>query len=493
MRHRTLVPWISWLFLTTGCVSLFDASRHQAALDAQKAIAEAKIDQSLADERVQHQQISAHELEVAEQQLLSWRNAELLNVIESADSGAARDRLQRAIEKRLDQLQGPPDRADMVGRLIDLEAAEAAVERRAALYRIAGPARTDPALSCTDAMPSFSSALLQQVWASYQAECVKLQAARNAVAAARQQAGELSTVEARLADAASLEEDITAHLGELSSKYKKLAAELNARRKAGQPVDLSKQASSVAVTLAKIQLPSEQKLGESGLADLKGRIALEWIDTQRDAIVRVLQAAAGPPSEDVPSEVDGDLQLAALLPSIGEELQRGFKYPRVTSLVHEWTRLGLERDATQVQVARAEQQIALLHEKRDAMQRELTLLIEARAALAESATRCTDLQTFDSFRKPTGRCGQVLRRALNAFSEAWTLGRIPEVRVEWQLTQLDHERALDAGALALREWNALLSVQMDALVASHATGVKPEQIGKVIDSIGFGAIASVVP
>lgn len=484
----------------TGCVSLYNRPRHDLAVAAQKSVQDAKLEQVLDDERKQNAGIAQAELGAVTREAHAMRDQNLISVIGQKNAKLAEAELRSRVLERRKALDGDND--DLLLALVDIDELERAVDRRATRYRTV-VRKGDPSLTCGAMREAkeFSSPELFAIWSDFQKRCEQLRGAREQLKSiADPSASAIAAVETRIAANVKAIHEAEARVTSLTTSYRQQAKELAARRAKGER-DLGKTAKDLQEDLAKIGLPAADSLDFLGASGARARLALDWLNTQHGALTTLVDAAAESPAT-VPAGVDDSIQIAAMLPSIHNELVAGSTYPRVTSLVHELQRVGIERDGWQRQVLRHEQQVATLKRQRWALLEERDRLSDATVALKDSSTVCAEirdgaktrkLEDYETFADVPDTCGERLRFALNAYADAWTLGRAPAALAEWELVHLDHERALDASESALRSWNSLLSVQLDALVASYATGATPEDIGRVVQAIELGAIAVAVP
>lgn len=176
-------------------------------------------------------------------------------------------------------------------------------------------------------------------------------------------------------------------------------------------------------------------------------------------------ATAGGPA---PAGLSDHLQVAALVPSLAEQLRDGLRYPRVSALVMEAQRLRIEGDRYRRQLARVDEELELQRAKLRRLRSEWELLSEARSQLSDGATDV----------------------ALQKYTEAWTGGRIPLTVTEWKLIGLTHERALDQSEAALAQWDGLVRVPLEALVASAGSGLKPDEIARLLQTLEMSALAA---
>jgi hypothetical protein len=223
---------------------------------------------------------------------------------------------------------------------------------------------------------------------------------------------------------------------------------------------------------------------------MRADAAQAWLDETRTHIDKLLDAAKSG-TDQVPPGVEDDLQIATVLPSILEELHQGFRYPRVSALVLESEHIRLERDRQKKVLERLDEETQLLETKRLLAIREQEVLAAASGALRSLGKNgCTAavLKTAAITKLPD-KCAGPVANALLGYSISWTVGRIPQQKIDWAQMNLDYSRSLDDSEAALAQWQNLIHVPLQALLRSYQGGLKPEQLGRLLNDLELGAIA----
>ncbi|WP_147443098.1 hypothetical protein [Corallococcus sp. AB011P] len=164
---------------------------------------------------------------------------------------------------------------------------------------------------------------------------------------------------------------------------------------------------------------------------------------------------------------------------------------RLPVLLLEAERLRGLTEAANARLAHAERQRTLLRTRIEALGDELRLLLEARRIAAGPARACATAKPslMESLQEASGTCKIDLATALIHYGNSWSVG---ERRARVALVQLNgdlHQQALDLSAVALRQWENVLAVPINAVVERHAGGVKPEDLARLLVEIaGFTAV-----
>jgi hypothetical protein len=474
------------LMLLPRCVSLYDQGRLDRAKEAQTAFTDAKLSESLEAERTHTAAIHARELSVTERQGIAIRDAELQQII-GAKPARAQTLLSNRIRDRLDDLGGAGAR-EIAAKLEAIARQEGLVEGRADVYRLK-KSDDDPAPICrTDGLDAKIeiSPDAKEPWIGLQTQCkaqrtllVELDALNPAVGEYRRILDELQSIE-------NEQDRVRKLIAEADAAYKAEKKALEAERAANKAIDLRVPAEKLKRQLDAITIPDSKSLDVPGVGRIHPEAQLKWLETQQAHVSRLLAAAAKADlSAEVPPGVDDDLQIASALPGIAAQLNAGLRFPRVSALILQSEHLRLEAERVRTEMLRIDQHIDLLRGQRSLMVAEVGSLSSAKVRL----TKCSasDL-TAETFAKLPDECRNAFTAALIAYANSWTLGRIPQTKLQWAVVQLQHDRSLDQSASALAQWQNLIGVPLAALVRSYETGLKTEDIGRTINALGLGWI-----
>jgi hypothetical protein len=452
------------------------------AKDASAAFDAAKITEALKDERVQNQAIFDRELQVVEREMRATRDAELRAILDQTDAQGAVEELQGYIDGRRRALGAEAGKA-----AVALREAETALGIGVRLYE--KQASDDaPSFKCGAERPNLNSALTA-LWNSAQKRCARRDAAkkvfddvglngRGAIVAATL---ELNRVNKEKETADKAVKDLTATFKKQSEDLKKQNA---------PPTDLAKRAKKFKEDLEGVKFPDAANVSRFGIDRMRAQAALAWLDETRTHIDKLLDATKSG-SNEVPPGVADDLQIATVLSSITADLQQGFRYPRVSALVLESEHIRLERDRQKKIIERLDEETQLVDMKRLLAIREQEILAAASGALKTlDSTDCSAAALKQvTFTKLPDKCKGPIANALLSYFISWTVGRIPQQKIEWAQMNLDYTRSLDDSEAALAQWQNLIQVPLQALLRSYQGGLKPEQLGRLFNDLELGAIA----
>ena len=206
------------------------------------------------------------------------------------------------------------------------------------------------------------------------------------------------------------------------------------------------------------------------------------------AAYRVLAAATylGSTSTKAQAPTNSTLFLA-LLPVI-KAAGNTFDHPPALHLYLAQEHLRIKALEIQNQINSAQTLLKLKIQKRDLMTSELMLLNHARLLCnsvdPKSVPADKVFAQWATSAKPETR---PAIEALVDYSEAWTIGRVQEELVDYQVIDARHSAALDSSDTALQSWNNLISTPLQQLIAYYGSGIKPETIANLIGAAGISA------
>jgi hypothetical protein len=491
MRWRRIALLFSIVVCTARCGTLFNQQRNDTATSAQKKFTDAKLTDLLTEERKHNAEILAREIEIAQRQMTAARDSKLIAMVGSKSD--LKTELTTAIAERVKLLQGtdrrhaPAESVEVTPKgssgseddaqvkklqkleipalLLTIEEQENAFSVDKATYLIART-KKDPKPDCTlNTLPVSPDA--EEYFELVASDCQDLERSRKELAT-RTNAGLLGSTAQAIAAAERARIETAAQVKkaeEEALKAVKAVADEQQNARAGLVLD-AKALEDLRKRVGKVMIPDAEDLGGIGLNDVRLAAALRWAEIQKAAVDQILAAATagGPPS----AGLSDHLQVAALVPSLAEQLREGFRYPRVSALVMEAQRLRIEGDRYRRQLGRVDEELELQRAKLRRLRSEWDLLSEATSQLNDGNTDV----------------------ALQKYTEAWTGGRIPLTATEWKLIGLTHERALDQSEAALAQWDGLVRVPLEALVASAGSGLKPDEIARLLQTLEMSALAA---
>ena len=462
MRARFPFSVVPILLFTVGCGSFFNQQRSDTATAAQKKFTDVKLGDLLKEERKYHAEIVAREVAIAQRQLAATRDARLISILVNEKP---KDAATKAIQTRLRELRGEDQ--GIVNLLITIEGQEQGLRSAGDLYVIKRQ-RSDPKLECigTDVQVSTRA---RGEWDEVQDRCVELAASRAEISRFGK-AGLLGQTALRIATTERARTELAVRLKNAEKDARESAAALAAAQKQSKSGVLLDAAALAKLkeNVTKIEIPSGQQLSSAGIDDVRVAALLRWTEMQRAAIEKVLAAATSGATEP-PAGTSDALQIAAVLPSLAAQLREGHDLPRVSALVMESQRLRIDADRYKRQLARVDEELALQRAK-------LLRLRDETRIISDAVSKLNDNATVDE--------------ALAKYAEAWTVSRIPMKEIEWKLIALAHDRALDQSEAALAQWEALVRTPLEAVVASAGSGLKPEDVARLLHAIELGALAA---
>jgi hypothetical protein len=503
MRIPRLLP-----LLITGafaaCGTLYNQQREDTAKTAQKAFSDATLADTFKAERDQNAEILDRELKIAQRESFARRDLSITNIIKLDAAADSRAKLQDKIEARIKDVMGAPETepGKRAGNLAILRERDVALAMATDSYLVVRTA-DDPKPRCIDGTVTGTfdvSSDASAAWKDYVTACGNVLDIRKTIAS-DQGVAEVSAATRELVALSSARDDVIAQVDRLTKEFKAEAKKLEDARTAATGTDLAKRAEDLQDKLKKVTLPSNAQLAKFGVDDARAIAAVEWLGTQKNYVDKVLEAAASGATTP-PPDVDDAIQVASILPAIKADLDKALRFPRVSVLILESERLRLERDRMKNAASRIDERIALHSAKRDLLLREYDLLNRARdtlinnkeaddACAAQLAEKKTTLAKLPLMEAPLACRGQIIG-ALVQYATAWTIGRAPAEAAEWRLINVDYESALDNSESALLQWNNLIAVPLDAIVANAGTGIRPDAVARLIGDAEL-AVAVAVP
>lgn len=270
--------------------------------------------------------------------------------------------------------------------------------------------------------------------------------------------------------------------------------------------------------LKKVQ--STRKALLDKLAALTGKspyAALAAVDARYEGLTDVIdRILAGTPAKDSGFE----LVVSAALSLEKIEAER-----TLPPLLLEAERLRGELAVASARVSHAEKQLALLDAREQALLVQLDELIQARGArdrtktlvvladktesrrpkapeskaankaLESAACVKEEERVFESFDRSKDACRDEIAHALLHYANSWTLGELRSRVVRKMVNGDRHDEAIDLSAAAMQAWENVLAVPVDLVVKYHSGGVKPELAAQVAQTAvqlgGLGALTTV--
>lgn len=235
------------------------------------------------------------------------------------------------------------------------------------------------------------------------------------------------------------------------------------------------------------------------LTETGAALGLEMSASEQIAkIDLLLQAAGGGEIDDetVKNNPDlaGALAIANALPSFVDRIkfiEGEVNAPPLSSLILEKARLQAIAADAKRSVERQSQTIALMEAKIEAINLEVDMLMGSLIDVRD-ATKTSGAITTSQLVQHSGaekdREGLVF--ALEQYLSSFTGPRQTFHALTYREIALVREAALDKSETSLQIWKATIQTPVDALVAYHGSGLKPEDLIELLKAIGIGVIGA---
>ena len=386
LANNVLVVSLVMVFCLGCGARLYRQKQHSFAIQAQTSFTEARLAESIDDERRLMDEFLRLELEMVRRHTLARRDARLSLIIGGDNKEFSWDYLKTEINNRKQELAG-----DDYQKIV--EAVSQLPDRKEALARMTGNYRLIDKARVTCSMPEGAKPqpgvdagfAVKAAFSAYQTACEnyleleKLLAETTDVLLGRINS-EILVVERQLVG-------IQAQIAASTSDYKEAKTTFQNALKSPKPLaaDLEKIKKSVRTKLDAVSKPltsavdALKPLGLQGLAfgglvpKLKEEISL--VNSLLGKIIGEEGSSSG--------EADENLGLASLLPRLGKEIGESLRFPKVGVLLLESERLRIELDAAKTRLTRANERFDLLKSTRDAVGLEMVSLALAESALIE--------------------------------------------------------------------------------------------------------------
>lgn len=181
--------------------------------------------------------------------------------------------------------------------------------------------------------------------------------------------------------------------------------------------------------------------------------------------------------------------VAAHLPSFLDRVSRIStlaEAPPLSGLLLEKSRLLALKNLADKGVKRRQRQITLDAKQVKATLLEIELLRRGNQLLLQAGP-----MTAKQFVSPktNEKNKELVLRALGKYLLTFTGPKRQMHANEYRLISLDHERALDYSEASANTWKAAIVVPVEALLAYHQSGLKPEDIAELLKALGLGGVA----
>jgi hypothetical protein len=493
---------------TLGCgVHLHSPANQKLAERAQTEFQDAKITETMNEERSRLDELLKQELAAVRRLTLAGRDAAVVQIVAAGDIAGSWTAWKDDIHRRLQLLLGPPDAVqpahygpligELAGAQFAFTSARDALTRDRRQY-VAAPGPQDrPPLSACPAVPAAGTSsppapptdpVLKAFWDDYATECQAYRTAYGRLLARGKTANNVGATEKSalgkfFADLRHAEEEIEnarAEMLKARAVYQaqiKTLKEATAKGTSTAPADLDKLVGALEA-LRKAPIFGQQ----------------EAVSAQLDSVVALLDNVAKGTTTVTPVD-QGNQKVVETIQALNQALQKTGEKPTPGALVlaAEHLRLELERASRRVRFYEARSN--LLHQEGVAFVTELTLLRRTLTELDGGPSKgCPQTNALahsyevDYATKST--CRDMVVASLLLYADSWTVGRLPEEEIRYLLISLDHAAAIDSSEIALMQWQNLVAVPLGQLVTFHRSGITSEEIGQLLQVLGLAAIAA---
>ncbi|MDQ5871162.1 MAG: hypothetical protein M3547_03045 [Acidobacteriota bacterium] len=255
------------------------------------------------------------------------------------------------------------------------------------------------------------------------------------------------------------------------------------------------------------------KAASEALEKAGGPIGVKAVSEERldqlDAVIAALKGDQFDPEQYDP-RVRQAVGVVATLPAFGDraiDIARRRQTPPLGPLI-------LEKELHQVRLAAANRQILREEERLVWLERRMTAqrdrairLLQARQRLNQVALRLAkgapcngDLAcgqrrlaatAVEAFSNATPANARVqLRQSVAEYADSFSIDAVAAAEADYRLVSVEYEIALDRSEDAVRQWQTLIAVPIDRLIAYHSAGIKPAEVAAIVtQALGLGAIA----
>ena len=525
-RHaRGLFAFILAALVLSGCGAghFYNAENDKTATAAKEAADELNLAAVVAQERNNQAKLLTHEIAVVSDFAVTRRNTALRALLETRrnEDGTIKrpieplsTKLQRFINERLKTITGT-DNIDDINGILDLEQnlrdeqENLGTSRRDFRLRVgveppACPAGESNTFDVTDEMvdritkgaanagKKLTKRRIKRSLNFYKARCQRFLDAWSSISSV---GGLLDGVVEEWRKASEVLERETAGVREARKEYE---VALKAYKEAVEAVQKDTSAKTKDELKKAVKSIREALGALAGASDLGN---LEAVNEQIEKIDLLLEAAAkGELNQEKLKKADERtnraVAIASLLPGLVEQtaaISALAKVPPVNALLFEKERLLAQKQAADRAVERTRSRRALLERKRDALFRELDVLIQATQYI-DWAVRENNGGQIKIDHLTRQSIGETARRymvmAVASYLNSFTGPRQLVHETEYRLIDVDHAEALDRSETSLRLWESAVKQPVTVLAAYHGSGLRTEDIIELLKAAGLFVISA---
>jgi len=488
---------------------MYRPANHELAKTAQRAFQDAKVSETLSEERRLLDELRNDELAIVRGQVLAQRDQRLMALLNHPDRDASWTVLKQGIDEGIVAIGNAET---LRAAASDLEETEVLLNSEADVYKLAlrkdgakGPRLIDP----TTGFGAHSPAMIQpaelrvaydgylSVYQQYEDE---RQQVTQSVTDPKSKLGRIqSAIESTqrgLSQLGRSKENWKQKFDNAKQAYKSALAQSEANQAA-----VTTAASKLRDLIEKTKPPSGvdnaiSKIGLDRLGEFMGGLEEQQASVNKllDAFVKSSQSGKINAPENADADVALSLTVASTLGAIAKELAEGLNYPQVTALLLESEHLRFQLELVESRVSRLKTRLALLKTKRSAVFSEYNYLTLAQQAFAELKAKKlpsnnSDRSLFEDFASGSSDAKILIAHALINYANAWSVGRLAEKETDVLLIGERHSAALDSSENAVKQWENLIGTPLAQLETLHGSGITTAEITALVNALGLGAIA----
>jgi hypothetical protein len=229
---------------------------------------------------------------------------------------------------------------------------------------------------------------------------------------------------------------------------------------------------------------------------------------QLDAVIAALKGGQLDP-EQYDARVRQAVGVVAALPTFADraiDIARRRQAPPLGPLVLEKELHQARLAAASRQILREEQRLVWLERRMDAQRDRAIRLLEARQRLEQATARLAEgapcngdlicgqrrlpVTAVQAFSDTTPAVARVqLRQSVADYADSFSIDAAAAAEADYRLVSLEYEIALDRSEDAVRQWQTLIAVPIDRLIAYHGAGIKPAEVAAIVtQALGLGLI-----
>jgi hypothetical protein len=394
-------------FLLAGCNGVhFHSDADQAlAKDAHTAFTDAKLSNSVADERKVLDELLQRELAVVRRNTIARRDVHVLRFVDSSTAENSWGKLSGEINARRELLIGKVEQQQLIAAIINFQTDKSFAESTADSYNIElhkpggkGPELAWPVPKGIGELNGEFSAGLKLYFDEWKKSRQRYEDDVSTINGFSLAGTEFGGLNADLTRIEKAQEDIRTAMAVLNQNYQNVKKDYENATQASES-DLIARATILKDRLDKLAEPihaigeNDAVLDKLGLGGLRLTGLLSKLEEQQASIEAIIDAFTRDKGQpDARAATSGAattgkdkvlLQIASQLPSLYAEIGNALKYPRINSLLLESEHLRLQAEHARRRVETANQQIRILQLKRDAISQELLSLVYAGQSMGE--------------------------------------------------------------------------------------------------------------